>query len=79
MGYWSIEFSYDNKKRIIKETYRDKANNLVKYIPNIDCKPPYIKYKYLTNNKCIRKWCDDHNKVQFIDTCDCPKINYKLK
>ena len=79
MGYWSIEFSYDNKRRIIMETYKDTANNLVKYYPNFDFKPPYIKYKYLAKNKCMRELCDNTKTVQFIDTCDCPKLSYKLK
>ena len=57
-GYWSIEFTYDKNGRIIMETFRDTANSLVKYYPNFDFKPPYIKYEYLGNNsKGIKTNC----------------------
>jgi hypothetical protein len=78
LGYWSIEFSFDNKGRIIQEIYRDKNNGLVKYVANIDFKPPYLEYEY-TSNKCIRKWLDNNRVVQYIDTCSCPILDYRLK
>jgi hypothetical protein len=76
-GYWSIELSYDRMGKIRMETFRDTSNNLVKYYPNIDFKPPYLEYEYLDNNKCIRKWYDNSKNIKLKDTCDCPIYDYK--
>ncbi len=77
LGYWSVEFKYDNKSRIVKEIYRDKNNNPVKFESNIDFKPPYLEYEYF-GNLCIRKWLNNEYIVQYTDTCCCPNISYKL-
>lgn len=77
LGYSSIEFLYDNLGRIIKEIYREKNDSIIKYLPNIDFIPPFFEYVYL-KDKCLRKWLDNNNRIQFIDTCNCPKIKVKL-
>ncbi len=70
-GYWAIEYSYDEKGRIIKEIAKDTLDNIVKFIPQIDMRPPIVKYSYDKSKTHIKEF-DETEKL--IKEYDCEKI-----
>ena len=62
-GHFSIEYSYDTQNRITGKVHRDKNDQLMAFIADIDISPAYIKYTYKGDEVFAIHYDENHGVV----------------